>query len=204
MAQHMIYTIGRQFGSGGREIGKKLAEELGIGFYDKELLTLAAKESGLSEELFVNNDEKPTNSLLYALAMGSYQQQMPLNHKIFMAQFDAIRNIARKEPCVIVGRCADYALQDMKNSVHVFVTASMEARLARITKLYDVPEKHAKGTIARADRQRANYYNFYTNKGWNDCTSYELCIDSSMTGIDGAVKIIREYAKAKTAFIGLD
>ena len=130
MTTNTIITIGRQLGSGGREIGQMLAKDLGIKYYDKELLTAAAKESGMAQELFENHDEKPTNSFLYSLVMDTYSlgyssgtfNEMPLNHKIFLAQFDTIKKIADKEPCVIVGRCADYALADYPNCVKVFLS----------------------------------------------------------------------------------
>ena len=165
MDLNMIITIGRQYGSGGREIGEKLAKRMNVPYYDKELLTEAARESGLSEELFLQSDEKPTNSLLYALAMGnSYANRPPLNHTIFMAQFETIKKIAQNGPCVIVGRCADYSLRHMKNMVSVFVHASMEYRMERAINQYHVPEKQAKGVLARTDKQRASYYNFYTDQ----------------------------------------
>ena len=198
METNMIITIGRQFGSGGREIGKKLATRLDIPFYDKELLTAAAKQSGMSKELFEQSDEKPTNSLLYALAMGNnYAHQPPLNHTIFMAQFETIKKIAQSGPCVIVGRCADYSLRHMKNVVNVFIHASMEYRMDRAVNQYDVPAKHVKGVLARTDKQRANYYNFYTDQDWSDVKNNYLAIDSSKIGADGAVEVILQYAQIK-------
>lgn len=198
MDLNMIITIGRQYGSGGREIGEKLAKRMNVPYYDKELLTEAARESGLSEELFLQSDEKPTNSLLYALAMGnSYANRPPLNHTIFMAQFETIKKIAQNGPCVIVGRCADYSLRHMKNMVSVFVHASMEYRLERAINQYHVPEKQAKGVLARTDKQRASYYNFYTDQNWSDVRNYDLALDSSKIGVEGAVDVILEYAAIK-------
>ena len=195
---NMIITIGRQYGSGGREIGEKLAKRMNVPYYDKELLTEAARESGLSEELFLQSDEKPTNSLLYALAMGnSYANRPPLNHTIFMAQFETIKKIAQNGPCVIVGRCADYSLRHMKNMVSVFVHASMEYRMERAINQYHVPEKQAKGVLARTDKQRASYYNFYTDQNWSDVRNYDLALDSSKIGVEGAVDVILEYAAIK-------
>ena len=130
-----IYTIGREFGSGGREVGEKLAAKLGIKLYDKELLQQAAKDSGFCEEIFENHDEKPTNSFLYSLVMDTYSVSgysaapfldMPLNHKVFLAQFETIKKIAEKESCVIVGRCADYALSDNPNCINVFIHADLD------------------------------------------------------------------------------
>ena len=198
MDLNMIITIGRQYGSGGREIGEKLAKRMNVPYYDKELLTEAARESGLSEELFLQSDEKPTNSLLYALAMGnSYANRPPLNHTIFMAQFETIKKIAQNGPCVIVGRCADYSLRHMKNMVSVFVHASMEYRMERAINQYHVPEKQAKGVLARPDKQRASYYNFYTDQNWSDVRNYDLALDSSKIGVEGAVDVILEYAAIK-------
>lgn len=198
MDLNMIITIGRQYGSGGREIGEKLAKRMNVPYYDKELLTEAARESGLSEELFLQSDEKPTNSLLYALAMGnSYANRPPLNHTIFMAQFETIKKIAQNGPCVIVGRCADYSLRHMKNMVSVFVHASMEYRMERAINQYHVPEKQAKGVLARTDKQRASYYNFYTDQNWSDVRNYDLALDSSKIGVEGAVDVVLEYAAIK-------
>lgn len=198
MDLNMIITIGRQYGSGGREIGEKLAKRMNVPYYDKELLTEAARESGLSEELFLQSDEKPTNSLLYALAMGnSYANRPPLNHTIFMAQFETIKKIAQNGPCVIVGRCADYSLRHMKNMVSVFVHASMEYRMERAINQYHVPEKQVKGVLARTDKQRASYYNFYTDQNWSDVRNYDLALDSSKIGVEGAVDVILEYAAIK-------
>ena len=140
-----IITIGRQFGSEGREIGEKLAERLGIPFYDKELLTRAAKESGFCEEMLQNHDERPTNSFLYNLVMDTYSfgynsasySDMPISHKVFLAQFDAIKKIAEEGPCVIVGRCADYALNDYDNVLNIFIHADEEFKVKRIKERFD-------------------------------------------------------------------
>lgn len=142
MAGNTVITIGRQYGSGGREIGMRLAKELGIKCYDKELLDQAAKDSGICEELFEHHDEKPTNSFLYSLVMDTYSfgyssaafADMPINHKVFLAQFDAIKNLAQKESCVMVGRCADYALSDYEGAFSVFIHADLDKRIRRIAK----------------------------------------------------------------------
>ena len=194
MNRNTIITIGRQYGSGGREIGQLLADKLDIPFYDKELLTMSAKASGMSEEVFENYDEKPTNSLLYSLAMSNFSGEMPLNHRIFLAQFDVIKKIAKEESCVIVGRCADYALRDYRNVANVFVHADMEYRLDRAINLYGLPEKSARGIILRTDKQRANYYNFYTNKKWGSVDSYDFAIDSGSVGVDNTVALIKDFA----------
>lgn len=200
---HTIITIGRQFGSGGREIGKRLADELGIEFYDKELLSRAAKDSKICKELFETHDEKPTNSFLYSLVMDTYSMgfasgsvnEMPLNHKIFLAQFDAIKKLAGEGPCVMVGRCADYALADCKDCFSVFVHADFDWRINRIAAKYNKTPKEARDIITKIDKSRASYYNYYTNKKWGSAKSYNLCIDSSKYGIDNTVKAIVESIK---------
>lgn len=198
MNTNTIITIGREYGSGGREVGKKLADELGFPFYDKELLSVAAKESGICQELFENNDEKPTSSFLYSLVMGNYGgTDLPLNHKLFIAQFDAIKKIAKEGSCIIVGRCADYALENFSNCTNVFIHASMEFKVNRITKLYDLDKSKAEDTIIKTDKKRAKYYNFYSSRTWGAANNYHLTLDSSIVGIDNCVKLIEEFIKMK-------
>lgn len=193
-----IITIGRQSGSGGRVIGEMLAKELGIPFYDKELLDHAANHSGICRELFENHDEKPTNSFLYSLVMDTYSfgyssagfTDMPMNHKIFLAQFEAIKKLAEEGPCVMVGRCADYALADNPNLFSVFIHANMDWRINRISSKYLKSAKEAKELIQKTDKSRSSYYNYYTNKKWGDAASYNLCVDSSRLGVEGTVKML--------------
>lgn len=200
-----IIAIGRQYGSGGHQIGKALADELGIKYYDKELLERAAKESGMSEELFENHDEKPTNSFLYSLVMDTYSfgyaagsmSEMPLNQKIFLAQFDAIKKIGKEGPSVIVGRCADYALAENPNCMSVFIHADMDIRIRRISTKYNISKSEAKDRIIKTDKRRSSYYNYYTSKKWSKLESYNMCIDSGLYGIDGSVEIIKQAIKAK-------
>jgi len=196
-----VITIGRQFGSGGREIGEKVAAYFNIKCYDKELLTRAAKESGFCEEMIQNHDERPTNSFLYNLVMDTYSfgynassfVDMPISHKVFLAQFDTIKKIASEGPCVIVGRCADYALNDLKNCVHIFIYGDEETKVKRIMKKYDMDAAKAKDTCIKKDRQRQSYYNYYSSKKWGRADSYDLCINSSVLGIDGTVKLLTQY-----------
>lgn len=203
MKTNTIITIGRQYGSAGRQIGRVLAEELGIKCYDKELLERAAKESGLCEELFENHDEKPTNSFLYSLVMDTYSfgysssgfSDMPMNHKIFLAQFDAIKKLAGEGPCVMVGRCADYALADWNDCFSIFVHADLDWRINRIASKHGKTPKEAKDMITKTDKSRASYYNYYTNKKWGAARSYNLCIDSGKLGIDYAIEAIIESIK---------
>ena len=206
-----IITIGRQFGSGGHDIGKKIANDLGIKLYDQEMLDRAAKESGLCQEIFETHDEKPTNSFLYSMVMDTYSfggysagyTDMPLNHKVFLAQFDAIKKIADEGPCVLVGRCADYALQDYSNVMRVFIHADLDDRIRRVAKLYDLTDAKAKDMIIKTDKKRSSYYNYYSNKKWGEAESYDLCLNSSILGIDGAAEAIESLIKIKEKNIGV-
>ena len=205
MATNLVITIGRQFGSGGRKVGKLLAEKLDIPYYDKELLAEAAKDSGICQEIFENHDEKPTRSLLFSLVTGmqmhgdpgSMYMDMPLNHKIFLAQFDAIRRIASEGPCVIVGRCADYVLRDKPNAVSVFVKADIRQRVERAVSLYGVDPARAEETVRKADKQRASYYNYYDTATWGDVNNYDLCVDTGKLGIEGTVELIEQYLRLR-------
>lgn len=204
-----IITIGRQYGSGGRQVGKKLAEAYGIPYYDKEILKVAAKESGFCEELFENFDEKPTTSFLYSLVMDPYSLgynsnsfDLPLNHKVFLAAFDAIKSVAEKGPCVIVGRCADYALSDFDNVIKVFISGDTDFKVKRVMAMHDVDEAKAKEIMQRNDKQRSSYYNYYTSKKWGELKSYDLTINTAIVGEDGAVEIIKKAIEMKESMNG--
>ncbi len=196
-----IITIGREFGSGGYEIGQQVAKYFGIKCYDKEILNRAAKESGFCEDIIRNHDERPTNSFLYNLVMDTYSfgynsssyVDMPISHKVFMAQFDAIKRIASEGPCVIVGRCADYALADYKNCVKLFIYGDEDAKIKRIMKKYDLPEAKAKDMMIKKDKQRQSYYNYYSSKKWGHARSYDLCVNSSVLGVEDTAKLITQY-----------
>ena len=198
-----IITVGRQYGSGGRQIGQEVAKYFGIKCYDKELLEHAANDSGLCKEVFENHDEKPVNSFLYSLVMDTYSfgysssgfAEMPINHKIFLAQFDAIKKLAGEGPCVMVGRCADYALSENPDCFSVFVHADLDARIQRISGKYAKTPKEAKDLILKTDKSRSAYYNYYTNKKWGDAAGYSLSIDSGKFGIDGAIQAVIEAVK---------
>lgn len=200
-----IITIGRQFGSGGREIGYMVADKLGIKLYDKEMLQRAALDSGICEELFESHDEKPSNSFLYSLVMDTYSMgysgstynDMPINHKIFLAQFDAIKKIANEGPCILVGRCADYALEGYPNLLSVFIHADLDARIKRIAKKYDLTDAKAKDLIIKTNKKRASYYNYYTDKRWGDADSYDVCLDSSVLGLEGTAEAIIKLIEVK-------
>ncbi len=198
-----VITISRQFGSGGHEVGEKLARQLDVPFYDKALIAMAAKQSGLSEEVFANADEKATSSLLYSMVMGSYSfgarvpgiNEMPINDKLFIIQSDIIKKAAADGPCVIIGRCADYILREHENCLNVFVHASKEERVRRSIAKKDCEERKAADFVTKKDKQRANYYNFYSNKRWDDLQNYDITIDTSRFTVDEAVDILMDAAK---------
>lgn len=198
MAKKVIITIGRQFGSGGHEIGEKLAKQLGIKFYDKDLLKVIAKESGLCEKVLESYDEKPTNSLLYSIVMDVYPSVMysgpTIDQQIYQATYDTIRKLAT-ESCVIVGRCADYILRDCPELVSVFVHANSDFRAERVAAEYHVTTAKAKDMLVKTDKKRASYYNFQSEKKWGAATSYNLCVESSALGIDSSVKLISDYIR---------
>ncbi len=199
-----IITIGRQFGSQGREIGEKIAKYFKIPCYDKELLSRAAKESGFCEEMIENHDERPTNSFLYNLVMDTYSFgynassfiDMPISHKVFLAQFDTIKKIADEGPCVIVGRCADYALSEYKNCLNIFIYADEASKIKHLCERFsDLNEQKARDMIAKKDKQRQSYYNYYSSKKWGRADSYDLCINSAKLGVEGTVKLITQYVE---------
>lgn len=190
-----IITITRQYGSGGREIGERLAQSLGLEFYDNRLLEVAAKDSGIHKNHFEENDEKRTNSFLYLLSTTYGQGGIPFDDTLFFAQLNAIQKVASEHACVIIGRCADYALRDFNNVVNLFISAPFEQRVKRAIEVYGIDEKHAADYVKRIDKQRTSYYNYYTDKRWGQPQNYELCLDSSVLGIDGSVKLIEDFVK---------
>ena len=206
MEKKIIITIGRQYGSGGRYVGKKLAEQLGIAFYDKELINLASKESGICGEFFEKADERNSGSLLKALAMGFsmnnaiFQSNDYLsNESLFQIQSDVIRKVAAEQSCILVGRCADYALESYPNVVSIFIRADMEDRIRRVATRLDLTDAKAKDLINKSDKKRASYYNYYTNKKWGDAESYDICINSSKFGVDGCVKAIKDFLELEAS-----
>ncbi len=197
----MVITIARQFGSRGRDIGKALADSLSIGFYDKELIALAAKESGMSEEFFEKYDEKASNSLLYSLSIGAAATitseygsapQTPVNDRLYLLQYNIIKKAAEK-PCVIVGRCADYVLADRTDCVRIFIYSTPEKRAGHIMKKYGLSYEKAKVMIKKNDKARANYYEHFAAGKWGDTANYDLCISSSELGVEGSCRLIKEY-----------
>ena len=198
-------TIGRQFGSGGRSIGQKIAEKLDIHFYDKELISIAAKESGTDPEIFKDVDEKAANSLLYSLSTGMYgfgsgfsaMGDLPVNDKLYLLQHKIIKEIAEKESCVIVGRCADYVLRENPDCVNIFIYADMAFRKEQSVKKHGIDEARAEHIINKTDKSRANYYSFYSGQKWGMAENYDLCINSSKLSEDKIVDLIIDYIKAR-------
>ncbi|MDD5923679.1 MAG: cytidylate kinase-like family protein [Clostridia bacterium] len=203
--KNCVITIARQFGSGGRMIGEKLAKDLDIPSYDRELITKAVKDSGVNPNVFANVDERAVNSLLYALSMGIYNigntfspiNTMPDNDRLYIAQHKVINNIANEGPCVIIGRCGDYILKDRPNILKVFIYADMEYRKKRVCEMYGIEPHEAETTINKTDKTRANYYSFYTSQKWGDPKNYDLCLNSSSLGEDGCVEMIKKYLEVK-------
>ena len=201
MTGKQIITNGREFGSGGHEVGRRLAAELGYKLYDKELLKMMAQESNISEKVLEDYDEKNTGSLLYSIMMDVYPSMNyvgnTLQRQIYQAQYDTIRRIGEKGDCVIVGRGADYILRDLPHLTSVFIRASEEFRIGRVAEYEHVSPQKAKEFITKADKKRASYYNFQTEKKWGHVSSYNLALDASDIGIDGCVNVIRCYLEMK-------
>lgn len=186
-----VITISREYGSGGREIGEQLAKELGIPFYNKELINMAAKESGLSEEYIRKTEQVKSTSFLYGLYMGA--QQLPMNDQIFLVQSKLIRKIAEEGPCVIVGRCADYVLRERKDLLSVFIHAPMDLRIQRAQEVYEKSAANMEDFIKKKDKKRASFYNYFSQNKWGSAKNYNLSI-SSAQGIDYAVSILKHAA----------
>ena len=198
-----VISIGRQLGSGGREIGKKLAAEFGIRFLDSELITLAAKESGFGAEFFRDTDEKKGffntlfNRIQSGVSFGGYYDNQLSEEALFKIQSDAIRKIADEESCVIVGRCADYILRDMKNVVNIFITADLDWRAKQVMKRHQCDMQEALRIIHNAEDTRSSYYNYYTGKRWGEAASYDLCVNSSLLGLDATEQFIAEFIRKR-------
>ena len=202
MKNPLIITIGREYGSGGREIGQAVAKALGIAFYDKQIISLAAKKSGLSDEFIANNEQRMRGGLMHNLAAASAysggffsSQYLPLSESIFISQAQVIRDIANKESAVIVGRCADYILDGRHNTINVFIHAPQEKRVERIMKLHGVDEAAAIKEIQVSDKERGNHYFRYTDRKWGKAQNYDVCINSALMGIDKTVEMLVDMAK---------
>ena len=189
-----VITVSREYGSGGRRIGRLVAEKLGVNFYDGELLSLVAKESGYTEEFVRQNDQKKTQSLLYHLYIGS--QILPASDMIFIAQSRVIKDLYAKESCVIVGRCADYILRGKENVINIFVHAPLESRVARVRDGYGEKADNYKAYVMKQDKSRGAYYNYFADDAWGKAQTYDISINSDI-GIEKSVDIIVDYIKAK-------
>lgn len=206
MNEKFIINIGRQLGSGGREIGERLATELNISYYDKELIKLASQESGLCKEFFEKADEKASQGLIGGLFGMRFpfvtESAMPYsnclsNDALFKIQSDVIRKLAEEKSCLFVGRCADYILRDNPRCVNVFISASLEDRIERVMNRHHITREDAEDLIEKVDKKRASYYNYYSYNTWGAAATYHLCIDSSVLGVEGTVEFIREFALRK-------
>ncbi len=205
MENRTIITIGREFGSGGRIIAEKLAKKLNVKCYDRELIYNAAKESGISPEVFENVDERATNSLLYSLSMGVYNfgingyaqvNSLPVNDQLYILQHNIIKDLS-DTPCVIVGRCADFILQDLTNVASVFISADFDFRVNRAIETKVIPKEKSETIVRKTDKKRANYYNFYTNNKWGLAATYDLCINRTKFTDDQIVDMIIKYVEVK-------
>ena len=199
----IIINVGRQIGSGGRIIAKKLAEDFGCKFYDKELLNLAAKESGFSEKFFEQNDEQKgfLKSLFHVhvplMGENNFYKNNFSQDSLYQFQSDAIRKAADEGSCVFVGRTADYVLRNYKNTISVFITANIDQRIQRVCKRHDFDRATARKFIRTQESDRASYYNYYTGKTWGHSESYDLCINSSLLGLDETEKFIAEFIRKR-------
>jgi len=201
--KHIIINVGRQVGAGGQELGRMLAKDFEAQFYDRELLNLAAKESGFSEKFFKQNDEKKGflrglfNVQAPHIIGGSLYGSNFSQEGLFQFQSDAIRKAASEGNCVFLGRCADYVLRDFENVVNVFITASMDFRVDIVSKVKQLDAEHARKLIEHVESRRAQYYNYYTGKRWGAAESYDLCIDASILGLEETEKLIADYIRKR-------
>lgn len=196
MEKPIIITISRQYGSGGRQVGEMLAKELGIPFYDNELITLAAEKTGLSKECFAEAESTSTSNLLLSLTTLTPTLDasgLPFSEKIYLVQSQIIKEVAEKGSCVIVGRAADYVLSKNPNCINVFIIADMEDRVNRAISEYALPMKNAENAVIKTDKRRAGYYNFFTGQKWGKTENYDLVLNTSRMGLDKIVKVIEAY-----------
>ena len=205
MNNKVVITIARQYGSGGRTVGEMLSKDMGIHYYDKELIKLASEESGINERLFVNADEKIKMTKLFKMVKNIYTGQLippesddfVSDKNLFNYQAKVIKNLAEEESCVIVGRCADYVLKDYGNVLSVFVHAPKDYCMGQAAKKVSMPSKELEKYIAKIDKRRADYYKFYTGREWTDARNYDLCLDSSKLGFERCVEEIKAYIKVR-------
>ena len=203
MYKNPVITIARQFGSGGHEVGRRVAALLDIPVYDKELIMLAAEKSGYHPDVLSKADEKAAGSLLYTLAIGSSRfggfsgnYDIPINDKLFIIQNEIIQEVAAKEQCVIVGRCGDYALRNFENKLSFFIYADEAMRVGRIVESRGISESEAKSLIAKEDKKRAGYYNFYTGQKWGSMERYSASFNTAVLGIEGTAELIASIVRS--------
>ncbi len=196
-----VLTISRQFGCGAHETGTKLAEKLGIKYYDKELIARSAKDYGFDENVIAHYDEKPTKSFLYSIVTEGFpiamSNQMPIDERIFQFTSETIQKVADESSCIIVGRCSDYILKGRDDLVTVFLHADLDYRIKRVTEIYGVSEKESKDKIVKTDKKRAQFHNFRSPDKWGSGDLYDLNIDMTKLGVDKTVDLICEYLKIR-------
>ena len=204
MTDRYVITIGRQLGSGGREIGQKLSERLGIAFYDKELIRLASKQSGLKEEFFERVDEQKHFSLFpgilgvrTSLTDDFFSNYYLSNESLFRIQSEVMKKLAAQGPCIFVGRCADYVMKEVKECLNLFISSDADDRIRRIAASHNISESKAKDLVERTDKGRSGYYHYFSGKTWGAAESYHLCINSSLLGIDETVRMIHHVAATR-------
>lgn len=198
MKPYPVITISRQYGSGGRDIGLSLSKKLDIPYYDNELITMAAQESGFAPELFKNADQNASNSLLFSLSMygsttGTFN--MPLGDQVFLIQSEIIKKVANQGPCIIIGRCADYILRDFANCFSVFLYAPLDRRIERAVGSYGVDALKAKDIVTKTDKKRSVYYTHFTGEKWGATENYHLSIDTARMGVDATAEAIALIAE---------
>jgi cytidylate kinase len=192
--KQVVITVSREYGSGGRYIGRLIADNLGIKLYDKEFIEKLAKETGLSEEYIESNEQK-RNPL--AILNNGYYSSLSNADELFVEESKLIKEVADKESCVIIGRCADFILQDRKNVIKVFINGNKENKIKRATEIYGLDKEKAEKEIKRIDKQRANHYKYYTNREWSNSENYDICINSDYLGVEKTAEIICEMVKEK-------
>ena len=200
MSQQKIITISRQYGSGGRIVAQKLAEALGIPFYDNELITMAAEKTGLSVECFKDAEKTSVGNLFFSLTSLTPSLDsvgLPLNEKIFLVQSQVIKELAEAGSCVIVGRSANYVLENMPNVINVFLQADLSDRVKRAVELYGQDAEGAEAMVLKTDKRRANYFNYFTGKKWGKAENYDLILNTSRMGLDEIVEVIKTYVSLR-------
>ena len=190
--RNIVITISREYGSGGRYIGRLIAEKLGIKLYDKDFVEKLAEETGLSQEYIENNEQK--RNALASLNYG-YYSEFNNSDELFIKESELIKEVANKEACVIVGRCADFILKDRENVLRVFVYSNIEDKVKRAIEFYGLNKTKAKKEITRIDKLRANHYKYYTDKDWKDSNNYDICINSDSIGVENSAEMICKIIK---------